>query len=189
MDAPFAVTPSLTGSSVALVPLGPDHVEGMIELNADAEVGRLTGTHASFDRVAIEAWCASRAAATDRLDFAVLALAVPDRDGAAPEFVGDLAVIDLDVDNQSCSFRVALLERAAGRGLGTEAVLLMVDHVFSVGIHRISLEVYGHNPRARRAYERCGFVHEGTLRDALLWEGERIDAHVMARLDTDPSPT
>ncbi|WP_197372312.1 GNAT family N-acetyltransferase, partial [Streptomyces clavuligerus] len=47
---------------------------------------------------------------------------------------------------------------------------------------RISLEVYAFNPRARRAYEKAGFVAEGVLRDALLWEGERVDATVMSIL-------
>ncbi|MFN3257382.1 MAG: GNAT family N-acetyltransferase [Ilumatobacter sp.] len=109
MEAPFAITPTLTGTQVALVPLGPEHVDGVMELNADAEVGRLTGTHASFERAAIEAWCSSRDAATDRLDFAVLELV-----GTSAEFVGDLAVVDLDVDNESCAFRIALLAAASG---------------------------------------------------------------------------
>ncbi|GHE85800.1 hypothetical protein GCM10014715_47620 [Streptomyces spiralis] len=51
-----------------------------------------------------------------------------------------------------------------------------------LGLHRISLEVYAFNPRARRVYEKVGFLAEGVLRDALLWEGERVDAAVMSIL-------
>ena len=36
--------------------------------------------------------------------------------------------------------------------------------------------------RARHVYERAGFVHEGTLRDALLIDGTWVDAHVMGIL-------
>ena len=62
---------------------------------------------------------------------------------------------------------------------GTEATRLIVGYGFEkLGLHRISLEVYAFNPRARRAYEKVGFVAEGVLRDALLWEGERVDATV-----------
>uniref|UniRef100_UPI0028126253 GNAT family N-acetyltransferase n=1 Tax=Arthrobacter sp. TaxID=1667 RepID=UPI0028126253 len=73
------------------------------------------------------------------------------------------------------------------RGYGTEATRAVVAHAFDVmGVHRISLEVYAFNPRAQRVYEKCGFRVEGRLRDALLWNGEWIDAVVMGMLSTDP---
>ena len=75
---------------------------------------------------------------------------------------------------------------AAGAGLGTEATRLVVDHGFRVlGLHRITLEVYDFNPRARHVYEKVGFVHEGTGREALLFDGEWVDVHFMAVLEPD----
>ena len=62
----------------------------------------------------------------------------------------------------------------------------MLAHAFeTVGLNRVSLEVYAFNPRARRAYERLGFVHEGTLRQALLWDGAWVDAEVMSILASE----
>ena len=62
-------------------------------------------------------------------------------------------------------------------------VLAVVDRgLTTMGLHRISLEVYAFNPRARHVYETVGFVHEGTGRDALLFDGEWIDVHFMAIL-------
>jgi RimJ/RimL family protein N-acetyltransferase len=46
----------------------------------------------------------------------------------------------------------------------------------------VSLEVYAFNPRARHVYQTVGFVHEGTKRHALRWQGAWIDAHLMALL-------
>jgi RimJ/RimL family protein N-acetyltransferase len=58
-----------------------------------------------------------------------------------------------------------------------------VGHAFDVvGVHRVELEVYTFNPRARHVYEKIGFVHEGTKREALYWDGQWIDAHTMAVL-------
>jgi RimJ/RimL family protein N-acetyltransferase len=54
-----------------------------------------------------------------------------------------------------------------------------------VGVHRIELEVYDFNPRARHVYEKAGFVYEGTKRDTLHWDGEWIDCHVMGLLERD----
>jgi RimJ/RimL family protein N-acetyltransferase len=42
--------------------------------------------------------------------------------------------------------------------------------------------VYDFNPRARRLYERVGFVLEGTLRHAVFREGRFADVHRMAIL-------
>lgn len=49
-------------------------------------------------------------------------------------------------------------------------------------MHRVDLEVYAYNPRARRVYEKAGFVYEGTKRQSLLWDGAWVDAHVMSIL-------
>ena len=54
-----------------------------------------------------------------------------------------------------------------------------------LGLHRISLEVYAFNPRARRAYEKVGFRVEGVLRDSFRYNGEWIDATVMSILASE----
>ncbi|GAA0950816.1 hypothetical protein GCM10009560_70670 [Nonomuraea longicatena] len=66
---------------------------------------------------------------------------------------------------------------------------LTVDHAFrSTTLHRIGLEVYNFNERARHVYKKVGFVEEGVLRDALLWEGQWYDAVVMSVLRPDWKP-
>jgi RimJ/RimL family protein N-acetyltransferase len=98
----------------------------------------------------------------------------------------EVVLNDLDTDNQSCGFRIALTSAHTGRGLGTEAIRLMLGHAFDiVGLHRVELEVYAFNPRARHVYEQVGFVYEGTKRQALRWQGEWIDTQVMAMLADD----
>lgn len=51
-----------------------------------------------------------------------------------------------------------------------------------VGLHRIQLDVYAHNHRARRVYEKVGFVEEGTRRQAQLRDGAWLDEVVMSIL-------
>ena len=60
----------------------------------------------------------------------------------------------------------------------------MLAYAFEeLGLHRVELEVFEFNQRARRVYERVGFVLEGTLRDALLFDGEWVDSHLMSVLE------
>ena len=51
-----------------------------------------------------------------------------------------------------------------------------------MGLRRIALYVYDFNPRATHVYEKVGFVHEGTGRDALLFDDQWIDVHYLAIL-------
>ncbi|WP_030430157.1 GNAT family N-acetyltransferase [Allokutzneria albata] len=172
--AAIADKPTLFGSRVALVPLGPEHAEDSFAATKEPEGRRLTGTHREFTLDVIQRWCETRAEQTDRIDLAVI-------DRATGGFVGELALNEIDFDNLSAGYRIALTEGATGRGMGTEATRLVLAYAFErIGLHRVQLEVYDFNPRAIACYRKCGFEIEGTLRDALLWDGQWHDAHVMA---------
>ncbi|AHH94754.1 GNAT family protein [Kutzneria viridogrisea] len=171
----FADKPTLTGE---LVTLRPVEVHDAVHLaGIEPETLRLTGSHRTHDLPALERWYATRAEHTDRLDLAIV-------ERATGEVAGEVVLNNLDLDNHSCSFRILLVgARFYGRGLGSEATRLVLGHAFEVvGVHRVELEVYSFNPRARRVYEKAGFVHEGIKRHALLWLGEWVDAEIMSVL-------
>lgn len=72
---------------------------------------------------------------------------------------------------------------ARGRGYGGEAVRLLLDHAFhDLNLHRVSLQVFDTNRVAIRTYERVGFRHEGTLREAAFIDGEYVDVRLMGIL-------
>ena len=72
------------------------------------------------------------------------------------------------------------------KGYGTEAMRTMSRYGFEeLNLNRIWLRVYDTNPRARKAYEKAGFVYEGTLRQAEYKHGRYIDVHVMSILKSD----
>ena len=62
------------------------------------------------------------------------------------------------------------------RGLGTEALRLWVNHIFSTSdVHKIGLETWSFNPRMIRVAEKAGFVREGCQREIRQWQGEWLD--------------
>jgi len=119
----------------------------------------------------------------DRADWAILR-----RDDGA--FLGEVVINDFDPHNESANYRIGLAGPAHfNHGYGTEATRLVIAFAFDrIGLHRLELEVFAFNPRARRVYEKCGFQLKGTLRDALQWDGVFIDTHKMAILRADPRP-
>ena len=174
----FAKKPTLEGDLVVLRPVQIADAARLAEL--DDETLRLTGTHRTHSLEELEEWYRSRADQEDRLDLSVI-------EKATGEWAGEVVLNDLNRDNRSCGFRILLVGPTYfGRGLGTEATTLVLAHAFAtIGLHRIELEVYAFNPRARHVYEKAGFVHEGTKRQALLWKGDWVDAHLMAILAHD----
>jgi len=73
-----------------------------------------------------------------------------------------------------------------GRGYGTEALRLLVDFAFrEMNLNRLELEVYEFNERAIRSYERCGFAHEGRLREKHYKRGRYWDVLQMGLLKKD----
>jgi len=174
----FAEKPTLTGDRVILRPVGTADACALAAM--DAETYRLTGTHRTFTLEELARWYGSRSEHDDRQDLAIV-------ERASGEVAGEVVLMDLDVHNRHCAFRIALVGAGVlGRGLGTEASRLALAHAFdTVGLHRVDLEVYSFNPRARHVYDRLGFVHEGTRRQALRWDGEWVDAHIMAILASE----
>ena len=62
------------------------------------------------------------------------------------------------------------------KGYGSDAMRLMLRYGFTeLNLHRMSLTVFEQNPRGIRSYEKCGFKHEGRIRDFLLRDGQRSD--------------
>ncbi len=184
--ANFSVKPTLTGTVAALRPFDLDQdFAALREMLLDGEALRLTGSASSPGdglewSESVEAklrdWYGTRNDQSDRLDLAIT-------DQGTGKCVGEAVLNDWDPANRSCNFRISIGPRGRDRGLGTDATRLIVGYGFeSLGLHRIELEVYAFNPRARRVYEKAGFVAEGVLRDKLCWDGEWIDATVMSIL-------
>ncbi len=174
----FRVKPVLTGTLVQLRPVRVKDADGLYTMHPEAL--RLTGTHQEHSLGALKDWYSTRAKDDGRLDLSIF-------ERTSGEWAGEVVLNDLDPENLSCGFRIMLAQpRFFGRGLGTEATRLMLAHAFGpVGLHRVELEVFTFNPRARHVYTKCGFVYEGTRRDALLWDGQWVDAEVMAVLASD----
>jgi RimJ/RimL family protein N-acetyltransferase len=175
----FAPKPTLTGSLVRLRPLTLTDVPAVLNTLADTESMRLTGTHRQFSTAQVAEAISGWADRDDRVDMAVI-------ERSTGAHAGEVVLDHLDTDNQSCGFRIALTQGYTGRGLGTEATALMLGYAFdTVGVHRVELEVYAFNPRARHVYEKAGFVYEGTKRQVLRWKDHWVDAQILAMLADD----
>ena len=172
---------SLTGRTVVLRRHAPANIRAFERWYADPEVVRLTRYQDGPMRPdEIERFFVARALGADSLAMAIH-VAADDR------LIGTCALSQLDSDNGSALFHITIGEKDTwGRGYGTEATRLMIDHAFGgLGLHRIGLTVFSFNERAIRSYRSCGFVVEGRAREAIWREGRWWDEIAMSILDSD----
>jgi RimJ/RimL family protein N-acetyltransferase len=88
-------------------------------------------------------------------------------------------------ENRSAALGIAIGDKAYwDGGYGTDTMRTVCRFGFEMmNLHRIELEVYAENARARRVYEKVGFKVEGCRREAHYKRGAYIDMIVMGLLE------
>lgn len=98
--------------------------------------------------------------------------------------IGTIGLFRVDEVNGNAGIGIGIGEKSLwGQGYGTDAMFALLDFGFGqLRLERMWLEVYDFNARARRSYEKCGFVLEGTERHAIFKRGQYHDVHLMSIL-------
>lgn len=106
------------------------------------------------------------------------------RDGGV---IGDVALQDINRVHRSCSVGIGIAKRChRGKGYGTQAVDRMLWYGFGfLGMERIFASTLEMNLGAQRSLEKCGFVLEGTEREAIYLNGRKWDRLHYAVLKRD----
>lgn len=91
--------------------------------------------------------------------------------------IGFVVLFNIKWSNQTAEMAIGIGDKAyRGKGYGQDALMLILNYGFQeLNLHRIGLTVMDYNKAAIRAYERVGFVHEGTQRQAVHRQGKRYD--------------
>ncbi len=169
----------IRGDTVYLRPAERDDIPTFLKWFNDADVLANLAMFAPMSRAGEEAWFDRMLAAQGVTDYHfVICLIADDRP------IGTIGLHEINFVDGRAEFGIAIGERSEwGKGHGTDATRAICDFGFgSLRLERIGLFVYEGNERARRAYEKAGFRHEGTLRNSHFSDGEHHDVHVMGLL-------
>ncbi len=105
--------------------------------------------------------------------------------------VGDVRLANFGWINRSARISYWVLPEYRGRGRASGAVEAVTRWGFgpALGLHRIELSHVLPNQASCRVAGRCGYLAEGTMRGEMPGsDGRMWDAHLHARLATDPAP-
>jgi RimJ/RimL family protein N-acetyltransferase len=172
--------PVAEGPRVRLAPLADRDSDTLFRWINDRDLVLLSAPFAPVERPDHDAWFDRIRRRPDTVIFAIRL-----RDG--DRLIGTCQLHSIDDVHGNAELQIRIGERDAwGRGLGREAMELLLNHGFGdLGLHRIHLHLLAGNERARRLYERVGFREEGLLREAAVIDGQRTDLLVMAKLATE----
>ena len=174
--------PIIRGEHVYLRPAERDDVATFVRWFNDADVLSNLAMYAPMSDAAETAWFDRMLEAQGKTEFHfVICLVADDRP------IGNTGLHDISWKDGTADFGIAIGEKEEwNKGYGTDALRAICDFGFgALRLERIGLLVYAGNERARRAYEKAGFVHEGTLRRAHFARGEHHDVHVMSLLRSE----
>jgi RimJ/RimL family protein N-acetyltransferase len=169
----------LQGDKVLLRALRRSDMELLCQYNNDLEVELAGGGDAPMpqplERLLAEFDAEASKGGRDDCTFAIEA------DG---KFIGQCGLFRFNSVAQTACLGIAIGDKAYwGRGYGREAVTLLLDYAFRLrNLRRVWLTVNGDNERAIRAYQACGFVVEGRLREHVWSNGRYLDEVTMGVL-------
>jgi RimJ/RimL family protein N-acetyltransferase len=167
----------LSGERISLGPVVADDLPQLFRWINDRELVVLSASYRPVHFSDHEAWW-SRVSSDPSVVLFAIRLREDDR------LVGTCQLLAVDPRHRSAELQIRIGEpEARGRGLGTEAVRLLLQHAFAdLGLRRVGLHVLASNAPAIAAYEKAGFVREGLLRQAAFTDGRHEDLLVMSVL-------
>jgi len=161
--------------SVLLRPLERRHLEKTLEWANDPELMRLLNRAHTISREEHEQWFAGVQKRGDCCYFAI------ETDG---NHTGNVWLWDIDGRHRRAELRIVMDLDSTGKGAGTEAIRQLCDYAFErLNLHKVYGYVLAINPRARRSFEKAGFVLEGTLREDRWTGSEFTDVYLLGKLN------
>ena len=178
-------TPTLRTDRLLLRPFADTDAEPLFGLHSNPRVLRYWDSPPWTDPARAERFLtACRQMAQDgtgaRLAIELLA------DGA---FVGWCSLTRWSPDFRSAALTYCLDERAWGNGYATEAAGALLGWAFeTLDLNRVQAEADTRNAASARVLEKLGFVHEGTLREDCVVDGDVSDSWVFGLLRREWRP-
>lgn len=170
----------LAGEKVLLRPFEAEDMEHMIRWYNQPELRALIGQVYPETKHSAEDWFERLCTDRSRVWFAV----VRQSDGVV---VGEAGLLRMDFPWKTTDLTMIIGDESArGQGLGTEAIVLLMDYAFGyLGFHRIAIGVVGFNDKALRFYEKVGFRREGIQRDGYFYRHKFHDFVMMSILEDE----
>lgn len=171
--------PTIRGDQVYLRPAERSDIDLFVRWFGDAETTRYLANRAPFSHAMEERWFESMLEQQGKRGYHFVICLLGD---GRP--IGTAGLHNVNYEDGHAAFGISIGEKSEwSKGYGTDALRAICDFGFGqLRLERIELDVYEPNKRARRSYDKAGFVTEGVLRHALFAHGQHHDVVRMSLL-------
>jgi RimJ/RimL family protein N-acetyltransferase len=182
LDIPCLFPPRqpLTGHLVALLPLQPDHADGLFQTIGGDDNGHLYDFLGYGPFTELEGFrdhIKAMAATNDPQMYAIL-------DKKTQRLVGHMSYLRIDVPNRVIEIGHILYAPILQKSTqATEAFYLLAANAFELGYRRLEWKCNAQNAGSRRAALRLGHTFEGIFRQHMIVKGRNRDSAWFSILD------
>lgn len=100
--------------------------------------------------------------------------------------IGVIGTHQINWTNRSTEIGYWLAQDFQGKGIITGACRALIAHLFAeLDLHRVQIRCATGNAKSCAIARRLGFVHEGTVREAEIVNGQYFDLHIFGMLKQD----
>ncbi|WP_344147539.1 GNAT family N-acetyltransferase [Kribbella yunnanensis] len=176
-------TPTLHTDRLRLRPFDDSDAKDLFALHSNADVLRYWDSPPWTEPARADRFIAACRQMADEGTGARLAV---ERDGV---FLGWCGLTQWNPEFRSASLGYCYNESAWGHGYGTEAARAALGWAFdTLDLNRVQAEADTRNAASARILEKLGFVHEGTLREDCIVNGDVSDSWVYGLLRREWKP-
>jgi ribosomal-protein-alanine N-acetyltransferase len=166
------IAPILHGRHIVLRPLSINDDEAVYRLRSQVEVMEFIHRPLTSSVHEARELILSNLLDMELGDSLVWAICQPNDD----ELIGMVGFWRLQLQHQKGEIGYLLDPRFKGRGYASEAVQLVLKHVFiTLGWNKVEADILPQNHASIRVVEKAGFKQELLLRDHEYWEGQFYD--------------
>ena len=100
------------------------------------------------------------------------------------KYIGSCIITEVNFISRVAKVGIIIGDREfLGKGFGTDAMKVLIKFIFEqMNMNKVKLELFSHNIRALKSYEKCGFKVEGVLREEGYKNGQYRDLVLMGIL-------
>ena len=180
--SPRLPQPELSSPRLHLREVRDDDAAALFAIHSDARVMRYWSYPAWTELAQAEQKIADIQRQRREEDILIWAIA----DATSDLLIGSSAVFYLNLEQGRAEIGYSLHRDWQGRGLASEALRMILRHLFDgMGLRRIEADIDPRNLASCRLVERLGFVREGTLRERWQVNGECADSALYGLLRRD----
>ncbi len=100
------------------------------------------------------------------------------------KYIGSCIITEVDFIARFAKVGIIIGDKNfLGKGFGSDAMKTLINFIFKeMNMNKVKLEVFSHNLRAIKSYEKCGFKVDGALREEGFKDGAYRDLILMSIL-------